>query len=68
MWPLGVVVSEPVSAEVASMLDAREAVLVQELVADAPVEALRIRVLDGLAGADEVVFDSTGVAPGVESL
>ena len=49
-------------------LTLRKAVLVQKLVSEAPVEALREGVLDGLARADEVVLDAALVAPGIEGL
>jgi hypothetical protein len=48
------------------MCEASEAVLVQELVPDAAVEALGKRVLDWLARSDEVVLDPMRVAPSVE--
>ena len=48
------------------MREASKAVLVQELVPDAAVEALSERVLDRLSWPDEVVLDAMRVAPGVE--
>ena len=61
-----VVVLEPVSPEISCMREASKAVLVQELVPDAAVEALSERVLDRLSWPDEVVLDPMRVAPGVE--
>jgi hypothetical protein len=42
VWPDGVVVGLPVLQQVLGVAHAREAVLVQELIADAAVEALRL--------------------------
>lgn len=39
--------------------NAAEPVLVEALIAQAAVEALRVRVLDGLSGPDEAQSDST---------
>ena len=45
---------------------ASEFVLVQELVSHPPVEALDVRVLDGLSGPDEVQFHPALAGPRVE--
>jgi hypothetical protein len=61
-----VVVVPPVLAELSSVPQALEAVLVEQLVSRAAVEALGIGVLDGLPRADEVMLDAVLVGPGVE--
>ncbi len=63
-----VVVVKPVSTKVTCVPDAPEAVLIQELVTDTPVEALRQGVLDWLARPNGVVFDAALVSPRVEGL
>lgn len=66
MWPDLVVVPVPVLAEVACLADGAKAVLVEQLVADAAVETLRVGVLRRLAGADVVHFDPALVRPSIE--
>ena len=63
-----VVVRQPVIDQILSMPHAGEAVLVQELVAHARVEALGKSVLHGLAWTNRVMLDAVLVAPLVESL
>ena len=64
--PHSVVVLAPVGSEVTHVPEASEAMLVEELVPDATVEALREGVLDRLSRPDEVMLDLVGIAPGVE--
>lgn len=64
----GVVVGLPVLQQVLGVTHAREAMLVQELVSHATVEALGVGLLDRLAQSDEVMLDATPVALLVESL
>ena len=56
----------PIRAEIPGMPDARETVLVQELVTDTTVQALGERVLLGFARPNEVVLDSVQIGPRVE--
>ena len=61
-----VVVVVPVMPEIASVATAPKAVLVEELVADASVQALGECVLYGLSGPDEVVLNPVSVGPGIK--
>ena len=61
-----VVVVVPVTPEIASVANAPEAVLVEELVADASVQALSECVLHGLSGSGELVLNPVGVGPGIK--
>ena len=64
--PDSVVVDLPVLQQVLGVAHGREAVLVQELVAHARVEALCVGVLDRLARSDGVMLDATLSSPLVE--
>ena len=66
VWPHVVIVTPPVLAELPGVPQALEAVLVEQLVSRAAVEALGEGVLNGLPRADEVVLDAVAVGPGVE--
>ena len=63
-----VVVAVPVSAEVACVPDAPETMLIEELVTDASIQALRQRVLHGLPWTNEVMLDASFVSPRTERL
>src|SRR5687767_8005925 len=68
MRPYLVVVAAPRLQATTSVGEADEPLLVQALVAASPVEALHVRILDGLARPDEVELDVVPPAPGVEHL
>src|SRR5215211_4871462 len=61
-----IVVQPPGLDELARVSQAEEPVLVQALVPQPSVEALHERVLDGLAGRDEVQLDARRVRPLIE--
>ena len=50
------------------MPESAEAVLIEKLVAQTTVEALRVRVLDRLARPNEVMLDAALIGPRVEDL
>jgi len=52
VWPLGVVLDAPVLDDAPCMGHREEPMLVEALVAEAPVEALDVRVLHRLAWPD----------------
>ena len=63
MWPLGIVVGDPRRNIDASMGQAEEQALVQQLIAHATVNTLAEAVLYGLAGRDVMPVDPVGADP-----
>jgi hypothetical protein len=57
MWPLRIVVGDPGSGDLPSLIEIEEQAFVEQLVAHAPVEGFDIAVLHRLAGRDVVPFD-----------
>ena len=61
-----VVVEHPPVRCLANVVQACEQVLVQDLLAEGPVEAFDVGVLVGLAGLDVADGDTVGLGPGGE--
>jgi hypothetical protein len=64
--PDGVVVAPPALDQLAGVREAEEPLLVEALVPQPAVEALHVRVLHRLAGADELEADAAALRPGQE--
>jgi len=58
-----IVVKQPCGSRLARLIQRQERVQVQELVSRSAVERFDVRVLDGLAGIDEVQFDAALSTP-----
>ena len=63
MRPRGVVVGDPGSDDLASLIEIEKQALVEKLVAHATVEGFDVAVLHRLAGRDVVPFDLMLFAP-----
>ena len=63
-----IVIAAPPFDQILGVGDRQEAVHVETLVSQPPVETFDKRVLHGLAGPDEVQFDAPSVGPLVEGL
>ncbi len=59
MWPRRVVVGNPGSDDLPSLIEVEEQALVEKLVAHAAVEGFNVAVLHRLAGCDVVPFIAT---------
>ena len=57
MWPRRVVILDPCSDHLASLIELEEQRFIQELIADLAVEALDMAVLHGLAWHDVMPVD-----------
>lgn len=68
MRPFGIVIGNPRGDGAASMADAEEQALVEQLIAHAPVEAIDIAVLHRFSRHDEVPVDAVILRPGEDGV